>query len=62
MTHEAVSFEKVFHRAEFLAFESLAFLASFTEMFHESLKKQFSWNLILRHTVELTAAFPTLRL
>ena len=27
---------------------------SFTEMFHESLKKQFNWNLMLRYTVKLT--------
>ena len=26
---------------------------SFTEMFHESLKKQFNWNLMLRYTVKL---------
>ena len=27
MTHEAVSFEKVFHRTKFLAFESQKFLS-----------------------------------
>ena len=27
---------------------------SFTKMFDESLKKQFSWNLMLRYTVKLT--------
>ena len=27
---------------------------SFTEMFHESLEKQFSWNLMLRYIMKLT--------
>ena len=27
---------------------------SFTEMFHESLKKQLNWNLMLRYIVKLT--------
>ena len=35
MTREAVSFEEVFHWTKF-----------FTEMFHESVKKQFNWNLV----------------
>ena len=26
---------------------------SLTEMFHENLEKQFSWNLMLRHTMKL---------
>ena len=26
---------------------------SFTEMFHESLEKQFNWNLMLRYAVKL---------
>ena len=44
MTREAVSFEKVFHRTKFLALESQKPL--FNEAFHESLEKQFSWNLM----------------
>ena len=47
---QAVTFEKVFHRTKFLAFE-------FTGMFHESFKNQFNWNLKLKHTVKLTLTF-----
>ena len=50
MTHQAVSFEKVFNWSKFLILKAKIY---FPEMFHESLEKQFSLNLMLRYTMTL---------
>ena len=47
MTREAVSFEEVLHWTKLLWY-SFHLYFSFTEIFHESFKKQFNWNLMLR--------------
>ena len=44
MTREAVSFEKSISLNEIFSFWKLKI--SFIEMFHESVKKQFNWNLM----------------
>ena len=55
MTRKAVSFEKVFHWTKFLAFESQTFF--FTEMFHESIDKQFNWDFKIHCEINVKLIF-----